>query len=74
MSETQIEPTLKKHKLSEKKREYFKLDQRKRRGWKCADCGALNPTVKTLEGKKKLCDACDKKRLIQKYSRKEPAT
>lgn len=61
MSMTELE--VKTYKLPKEVREYHKHKERQKRGWKCARCGSLNPTVKDLETKKKLCDQCDIQRL-----------
>ena len=50
----------------EERKTYFRQNMRKTRGWKCADCGNLEPTIKTLDTKKKLCDACYIQLLKQK--------
>jgi hypothetical protein len=54
MEQPQTEKT---YKLPQQVRDYHKLKEREKRGWKCACCGGT-PIVKTLETKKKLCLEC----------------
>ena len=45
----------------EQRKEYYRLNARERRGWKCSDCGTSlsdKKGYKTLDGKKKLCVQC----------------
>lgn len=55
---TEIEQETKKFKLPPQVREYHKLKERQKRGWKCARCGDPNPKFRTLDTKEKICASC----------------
>ena len=61
-----------KTKMEEKKLEYFRNIQRKRRikNKKCIHHGT-QATVKDLLTQELLCDICDKERLVNKYKKRD---